>query len=116
MSTNIIRRPLWLLVWVIAGLTAALLTGGVLYAESQTSLVNGDFETGDLSGWTVFTTGNGTVGGPAYPKVVPFDTDNDGTASNSAQFLVGQVIFDPDEPEGGGIYQVVSLAAGERYP
>ncbi len=39
-------------------------------------ITNGDFETGDLSGWTTFTTTNGTIGTPA---VVPFNT-------NSARF------------------------------
>ena len=40
-------------------------------------LVNGSFETGDLTGWTTFTSPGGTLGGIGFPDVVPFDTDGD---------------------------------------
>jgi hypothetical protein len=88
----------------VVGLTAVIAVG----VASAAPVANGDFETGDLTGWTTFTTANGTIGTPA---VVPFDTTGTG-ASNAAQFGVGQVVFTPGVQEGGGIYQSVSTAAG----
>ena len=40
------------------------------------SLITGDFETGDLSGWTTFTTTVplGMLGSSPLPDVIPFDT------------------------------------------
>lgn len=83
-------------------------------AAEATGLVNGDFETGDLTGWTTFTTTNGTVG-EGFPKVQLFDTNNNGTASNSAAFRVGQIDFEGSggTPRGGGIFQEVSLGDGD---
>jgi hypothetical protein len=77
-------------------------------AAPPTGLTNGDFQSGTLSGWTTFVTGNGTIGTPA---VVSFDTTGSG-ASNAAQFDVGQVTFRLGVYEGGGIYQSVSTTAG----
>lgn len=74
------------------------------------SLNNGNFETGDLTGWTVFTTTNGT-NGTGRPDVTPFDTTGSG-ASNSARFRVGQVSFASGIPAGGGITQNVTLSSG----
>ena len=86
------------------------LLGGLLYAQVNL-FTNGDFETGDLSGWTQFTTGNGTMG-EGFPKVVLFDTNGDGTPTKSAQFSVGQVSSGTAQ-EGGGVYQNVYLTAGD---
>jgi len=72
---------------------------------------NGDFGTGDLTGWTVFTTANGSNGANPLPDVVSFDTTGAG-ASNSAQFNVGDVSFTGLQA-GGGLIQLVTLAAGE---
>ncbi len=86
----------------------------ILVAIQQASaspLINGDFETGDLTGWTTFTTPNGTVG-PGFPNVVPFDTNNDGIPSNTARFRVGEVNF-TNQYAGGGIFQIVNLSAGD---
>ena len=36
-------------------------------------ITNGDFETGDISGWSSFTTSNGTISGPYVgPPPVPY--------------------------------------------
>jgi hypothetical protein len=74
------------------------------------SLNNGNFETGDLTGWTVFTTTNGT-NETGRPDVASFDTTGSG-ASNSARFQVGQVAFASGVPAGGGITQNVTLSGG----
>ena len=73
-------------------------------------IVNGDFETGDLTGWTTFTTAAGTLG-TGYPNVILFDTNNDSTATYSAQFNVGATVF-PSSQQGGGVYQDVFLNGG----
>lgn len=93
-------------------LTAVLLAFFVsgLAQATPISIVNGDFETGDLTGWTTFTTTNGTLG-TGYPNVILFDTNNDGTATYSAQFNVGAT-QSPSSQEGGGIYQDVFLNGG----
>ncbi|HLO86205.1 MAG TPA: PEP-CTERM sorting domain-containing protein [Nostocaceae cyanobacterium] len=94
----------------IATLGAATITVASVNQASASPLVNGDFETGDLTGWTTFTTSNGTLG-EGYPQVVPFDTDNNGTLSNSAKFRVGEGFYTGIH-EGGGIFQNVLLSAG----
>lgn len=86
---------------LMAGLLGVALFAG---AAKANLITNGDFETGDLTGWTTFTTGNGTIG---TPTVVMFDTTGSG-ASNSAQFDVGQVIS-TSALEGGGISQMIAL-------
>ena len=77
------------------------------------NLVTGDFETGDLSGWNTFTTASGTSGvEEGLPGVTLYDTNNDGTVSNSATFNVG---FDGDSSgvhSGGGIFQEFITDAG----
>jgi hypothetical protein len=93
----------------LLGLMGGYLLGGVLHAEGV-SLTNGDFETGDLSGWTSFTTPNGTLGS-GFPKVVLFDTNGDGKLTYSAQFSVGQLPGNTGY-QGGGISQSVYMAKG----
>jgi len=73
----------------------------------QSLLVNGDFETGDFSGWTQFITANGTVG---TPTVTSFATSSNGTASLSAAFQPGNNLANGSQ-QGGGIYQYFSLAS-----
>jgi hypothetical protein len=80
-------------------------------ASAQAGLINAGFETGDLSGWTTFTTANGTLGAVGG-EVVLFDTNGDGVATPSARFRVGEAIYSHPALEGGGIYQGVALGAG----
>ena len=85
------------------------------FAASQAradSILNGDFETGDLTGWTVFTTPNGALGGPEHPGVVLFDTNNDSFESFAAQFRVGLIVPMAGAAGGGGIFQSVELSSG----
>jgi hypothetical protein len=73
-------------------------------------IVNGDFQTGDLTGWTVFTIGGGTTG-TGFPAVASFDTTGGG-ATLAAKFDVGGPSGTGSPQGGGGIFQVISLAAG----
>ena len=92
------------LIAVLGFLTALLCVAGQANANL---IVNGDFQTGDFTGWTFFTTPNGTIGTPA---VVSFDVTGAG-ASLAAQFKVGEVAFNGLQ-EGGGIEQTFFSAAG----
>lgn len=73
---------------------------------------NGDFETGDLSGWTEVETANGQQFF-GFPRVESFDVDGDGEASNAYRTGVGQIAIDFDNPAGAGIQQSVELGAGD---
>jgi hypothetical protein len=75
-------------------------------------IANGNFATGDISGWTAFTTANGTTGS-GLPDVVLFNTTGSG-ASNSAQFDVGAVRFDGTQ-QGGGLSQTINVTSAGVY-
>jgi hypothetical protein len=90
---------------LLAVAAAALVAAGA--SSAATSVVNGGFDTGDLTGWTTFVTGNGAIDPNG---VASFDTTGGG-ASNAAFFSVGEVVFTGAE-EGGGISQTVTVAAG----
>jgi hypothetical protein len=84
-------------------------------AGAQAGIVNGDFQTGNLTGWSVFTTPNGTngtcPGSVPCPAVTSFDTTGSG-ASDAAEFNAGQVTFQFGIPAGGGLVQSVFFPAG----
>ena len=90
-------------------LTVCTLAFTATSANAAQLLVNGSFNAG-LSGWTAFTTANGTIGTPA---VVAFDVTGAGI-QNAAQFQAGQVVFGGfgSPPEGGGLFQIFNSAAG----
>jgi hypothetical protein len=110
-SAGRLLRP-FLLVMVLLPLL-----GAFPGTAAAATLTNGDFETGDLTGWTTFVTPNGTIGstngssGPA--GVALFDTTGSG-ASYAAHFSVGEIAGEVGNgpSEGGGIYQNVTVAAG----
>ena len=76
---------------------------------------NGDFESGELSGWTTFTTPNGTLGAPEFPDSVMFDTNGDGVASKSLRFKVGKLSHGENHRvlQGGGIFSNLWLEGGK---
>jgi PEP-CTERM motif len=79
-------------------------------AQATQLVSNGDFATGDFTGWTLFTTTNGTAGFNPGPQVTAFDVTGNG-ASNAAEFQVGQINASALW-EGGGIFQTLNAAAG----
>jgi hypothetical protein len=86
-----------------------------IVANGQGNLIqNGNFQTGDLSDWTVFTTINGTLGSTfGLPNVVSFDVTGSGTPTNAAQFQAGEATGFGRTPLGGGIYQIFNCPAGQ---
>jgi PEP-CTERM motif len=76
------------------------------------TITNGNFQTGTLAGWTVFTTSNGT-NGTGLPNVVSFNTTGGG-ASDAAHFNVGEVNFDSTQ-QGGGLSQTISAPVTGLY-
>jgi uncharacterized protein (TIGR03382 family) len=82
-------------------------------ASAQALVTNGGFETGDFSGWTTFTTSDGTLGPAPNPLVESFDTDNDLTSSLSARFQVGRVAL--PHAAGGGIFQTFTVSQPGLY-
>ena len=96
MQTQIIHR-------LVLATTAIILTIPGAFANL---ISNGDFQTGDFTSWTQYTTGNGTIGGNGsfgLPAVVSYDTTGAG-ASLAAKLNVG-AINACCNPEGGGIRQ-----------
>jgi hypothetical protein len=94
--------------------TIALLVSAVWLTSAHANVItNGDFQTGDFTGWTLFTTANGSLGlsGSGSPGVTSFDVTGSG-ASLAAQFQVGQVVFSLGAEAGGGISQSVTTTAG----
>ena len=73
-----------------------------------------NFENGKMAPWEIFVTPNGTLGGTGLPTVALFETVKDGQVSETLQFKVGQVRYDPDNKteQGGGLVIQVSTKAG----
>ncbi len=97
--------------------TFALVTAVICASASLCGaqiIYNGDFETGNLNGWTTFTTPNGALKPPgsSLPPVAQFDVLGTDVPSNAAQFQVGEVNFNATE-QGGGILQTFSVSAGQ---
>ena len=78
------------------------------------AIINGDFSTGDLTGWTPFDDPNGTANGEptsgGLPVVTVFDVTGNGDSS-AVQLRVGRT-GGPAIDQGGGIFQSIQTAAG----
>ncbi len=82
----------------------------VAVAAASGVLTNGDFETGDLTGWGTYVTPNGVSAGGI--NVVHFQTTTtEVSGSQAVQMKIGQVVFTPGVREGAGISQSFSLAS-----
>jgi hypothetical protein len=97
---------------LISGLAALALLGGAGVAWGQFN--NGDFETGNTTGWTVRNTGNG-VGAPG--TVEQYDIDGPGPKGSTyaAKFAVGQLTFNSGVQEGVEVVQNLDLTGGVEY-
>ena len=80
-------------------------------AQASTVLVNGDFETGNLTPWIPFTTTSNGTNGSGLPNIVSFDTTGSG-ATLASHFNVGQSVFVSGSQEGGGLTQTFTAADG----
>ncbi len=68
-------------------------------------IVNGDFETGNTSGWTSFITPSGSLGNTG----VSFFETSDSITSRAGRFQVGS---SNGTLQGGGIFQTVNTGSG----
>jgi hypothetical protein len=91
------------------GLVMAVVALCPLARVAKADFVNGNFETGDLTGWTTYTTANGTLG-TGLPTVDSFDTTGTGP-SFAAHFNVGDAVYTGLQ-EGGGLLQDLALGPG----
>lgn len=87
---------------ILAAAVAVCLSGAA-YANA---LTNGDFETGDLTGWTVTPTANG---GANVQDVTMFDVDQIGGPSNAARFRVGRLSGGQGPNEGVTLSQMFNV-------
>lgn len=107
---NIVRQS-----WILKHCQVILLSPGKVFWVLSAFVVSSvgiceagllnqtNFENGKMAPWENFVTPNGTLGGTGLPTVVLFETVKDGQMSESLQFKVGQIRYDPDyETEQGG--------------
>ena len=81
-----------------ASLCCALMLFCVSVAPAQNLLVNGDFETGDLTGWTAF--GDTSAGAP-------------GVGANDGSFAA--LLFSPGGANVAGIFQTLNANPGDEF-
>lgn len=89
-------------------MTVVLFGGGslMLLQPALAEVLNSvDFEKDALSSWNPFFTRNGTDGGNEWPRVVFFETKQEGHPSLCLTLKVGQVRYDPDQDpqQGAGL-------------
>jgi hypothetical protein len=73
-----------------------------------------DFESGNFSEWTAFSTANGTLGGPEFPSVALCDHTGIVAPSRCLQIQAGQLDYAPahDVQQGGGIELNTATVSG----
>ena len=84
-------------------------------ATTNSLLSNGNFATGDLTGWTLFTNNNGSLGTlPGLPGVMSFDTNGNGVSNGAAVFQVGEAAWlGAHQRAGGGLRQSFLSPSGQ---
>jgi hypothetical protein len=95
---------------VLRGLFTIIAVSLLATSARGNDLLNGSFQSGDLSDWTPFTTSNGTAG-DGFPAVASFNVTGSGNI-NAAEFNVGEVAFTSGDYEGAGLSQGEILPAG----
>jgi hypothetical protein len=95
----------------LAGAAALFALSGSALAQQ---FVNGDFSSGDLSGWTITTTPNGRT---AVQTVEEFDIDGPGPLEPSlaGKFSVGSITFVFNQQDGINLVQELQLTGGVEY-
>lgn len=95
----------------VIALAAVMAAASASYAQS---FINGDFEAGSLTGWTVTPTANGQT---RVQDTVVYDIDGGGPLgpSQAGRFAVGQVAFQVGVPAGIELTQNLNLAGGTAY-
>ena len=85
-----------------------------LVASASAQFINGDFETGDLSGWTITPTSGGTTN---LQTVADIDIDGPGALgiSKAGQFSVGRQTGVSTGDHGIMLTQMMTLTAGVTY-
>jgi hypothetical protein len=93
--------------------TIALIAGAAVSASQAQQFVNRDFETGDLTGWTITPTASGTT---TEQTVEMTDIDGPGPLGPSlgAKFAVGQSVTGTGQ-QGIELTQNLNLVAGTLY-
>lgn len=96
---------------IAASAAAFLLAFAATSASASNLLVNGDFGTGDFTGWTIYTTASGTLGHWSDPRVTSFDVTGVGV-SEAAEFQAG-ISSGAIPAAGGGIFQTIHTVEGQ---
>ena len=96
----------------VAVFFVGLMAASIAHATPIWTLVNPDFETGDLTGWTVTPT---TGGGTDVQDVVLFDVDQIGGVTNAARFNVGRTVVTSPSPTGIILSQMFEVATAGLY-
>jgi hypothetical protein len=87
---------------------------GLIASTASAQFVNGDFETGDFTGWTIGLTSNGTT---TTQVVTSYDIDGPGALGTTlnAQFSVGRLVSANGGTEGVNLTQLMNLTGGVQY-
>jgi hypothetical protein len=94
-----------------AAVVLATLCGLCAAAQAQ-EFVNGDFATGDFTGWTIVPTANGVT---RVQEVLQFELVQGQPQVNAAHFSVGQEVSVIGEQAGIEMTQEMNLVAGTAY-
>ena len=95
--------------------TIVSVTAGALCSvASAQSFVNGNFETNDLTGWTVVNT-TGGLGAPGSVQPIDIDVGGPLAVSPAAAFMVGRASTSSPPEAGIEMTQSLNLTSGTAY-